>query len=393
MRPAIALSVLLAASTPAHAADEEYLLGDIGVRVDLPKGWEPTQWSDQQLRAQTKDGSVLLFVWSSPIQDVPEEADLALYGTHWTEILPGFGANEPAVTASSLQDRAGTPTVRGALDFTLGSAKGRAFVASQPVEGQVVHLATIGSIPNARKTEKALDELLERMEVRKPAVPVDDGGVIEGQGVRIDLPAGWRAPLPTELEAVGVQLANLPVKDLGDCAIALHPRGPTAPDVLANCQGGYYLGVVDEYTFADREEELRPVMFGAAPVQAAVIQPLEDRTAFLYTAEIVGKPMIVGVSPYDQGLSRLFVLGQDVADVDRLRNVTVEALQGSTFSGPHPVSPDQTIGYYVMYRPTHPGVLGSACGCLCLGLGMGAVGSLVVVTGRRRSRQREEQWG
>jgi hypothetical protein len=143
--------------------------------------------------------------------------------------------------------------------------------------------------------------------------------------------------------------------------------------------------VVDEYTFADKEAELRPVVFGAAPVPAATLLALPDRTGFLYHPEFAGKTLYMGVVPYDQGLSRTWALGPSEDDQALLASLR-EALQDTTFSGDHPVTPDQLLAYYVWYRPTHPGVLGSGCGCLCLAVAAFAVvGTFALPRTRKRA--------
>ena len=68
------MSILLLTSliaAPAHAEDApEFLLGDLGVRIDLPRSWRMTRWSDWDFNAELKRGrdTVLLFAWATPVQ-------------------------------------------------------------------------------------------------------------------------------------------------------------------------------------------------------------------------------------------------------------------------------------------------------------------------------------
>ena len=46
---------------------EEFLLGDLGVWVDLPDTWKMTRWSDWDFEAKS-DSVPLLWVWSTDLQ-------------------------------------------------------------------------------------------------------------------------------------------------------------------------------------------------------------------------------------------------------------------------------------------------------------------------------------
>ena len=74
----IVLSLVLTA--PVASAEDgsqapEFLLGDVGVRVDLPAGWKMTRWSDWDLQAEKPDEKLILFAWQTPLQVEPTEAD------------------------------------------------------------------------------------------------------------------------------------------------------------------------------------------------------------------------------------------------------------------------------------------------------------------------------
>jgi hypothetical protein len=378
--------VAVAADPPVEA--EKYLLGDLGVKVDLPKGWEPTLWADWELKADSPDRAVALYAWSTAGQTVPAEADLPHYAAHFEEQMGKYGLGNTKATETKLVDMGGTPVVRATLGFTLQGGKGTMYAASYAIENNLFHIGVIAANPNAKKASKAFEDILGKLEFRKPPLPVDDGGIVESQGIKVDLPAGWRKPTDYELEEAVVSVANtLPVNNLDGCNFAFHPRGPMPPAILVTCQGGFYMGIVDEFTFADKDRILKPVLFGEAPVPPAEQIQASDRTAFLYTAELQGKPLIMAVAPYDQGIARMWVTGGE--DAEFLKASAREAMKGTSFSGEHPAGPEERLGYWLMYRTTSPQTLGGLCGCCCLATGVLVVVGVIVM----RPKKKKEEWG
>jgi hypothetical protein len=193
MRHLALLTVLAGLASPriGHAEDEEFLLGDVGVRIDLPAGWAGTHWTDAQFKAETRDKSVVLSAWATPFQTIPVSEELPLYGVQYAAEATRLGLGNAEVLQSSIADRAGTPVARASIGFDIGGGKGRMEAVSLPVEGHLFHLAVVSSAANSRKGTKALEDLLARLDVRRSPAAVEDGGVVEASGIRTDLPAGW----------------------------------------------------------------------------------------------------------------------------------------------------------------------------------------------------------
>src|SRR5690606_19541977 len=99
----------------------------------------------------------------------------------------------------------------------------------------------------------------------------------EAEGIVSKLPDSFRPPLEAEVPEVLKVLSPMGIDDLKGCWSAIDPL-PKAPHrVMAACSGGLWLGVVDSYSFADEEKELRAKLFGDAPISAAEQIALADR--------------------------------------------------------------------------------------------------------------------
>ena len=108
---------------------------------------------------------------------------------------------------------------------------------------------------------------------------------------------------------------------------------------------------------------MRQTLFG--PVEVPPADPIElpDRMGFAYQAK---EDLAVGLVPYDQGVSRTWVLAAEGSG-DDLRT----AITGSSYSGDHKVSPTQLASYYLLRRTTSPVVLGPLIGLGVLVVGLG----------------------
>ena len=360
--------LLLALATPASAGEgdaaEEFLLGDVGVRIELPRGWKMSRWSDWDFTAKTNDG-VMMFAWATPVQDEVTEDELDLYVTHFIDKATGWGSlTDPQVQAKELGDKDGRPAALIDLGFELESGgNAEVYTSSLPVAGQMFHMATVAGKNKGWKAKKARDTLLAELEVR--AVPAPVSSTVEAAGVSTTLPAGWRAPLEVETKQVMLQVGTfIATEDPSYCWFALKARGPLEPAAMVSCQGGLFLGRVDEFSFVKKEEELRPRLFGQAEVAAATPLELPDRMGFLYDPDIGSTPFFMAIIPFDRGLSRTWAIG----DEDKTLRAAVEsAAQNSTYSGPHPVSLGEEVKYWLGNRPLHPVVLCPGGSCVCFG--------------------------
>lgn len=364
--------------SPAHAKDAEeapeFLLGDVGVRLDLEPRWHMTRWSDWDFKAETRDKSMALFAWTTPIQSLPAEADLEAWGELYADKAVDLGGSEPEVVDVHLETHQDLPTAQATVNFSFGGGARMVLQgAAVPVEGQVFHVANVGARRRAERVEAELDAIVDAMEIHRP--PAEPGPrTVEVSGIQTPLPEGFRVPQEGEMSEIAPRLAQLGIETPEDCLVAIRPHGPDLPDLLATCQGGLWLGIVDEYSFADKEEQLRPTLFGPADVPPATPVDLPDRTGFHYAPDLGDNSLRVGVVPYDQGLARTWLIGLGDHAEDH-PEVLETVMRSSTYSGEHPVSLVDRAQYLV-YRPVWLGVAGGVGLLLLAGLGLGLAAAL-----------------
>jgi hypothetical protein len=371
-------SLLLVAgllTTPAVAQDgeaPEFLLGDVGVRLDMPSGWNMTRWSDWDFKAETTDKAVALFAWATPVQSPVQQADLEAWAALYEAKAEELGGSDAKATATRIEQHGGRDMVAVDVGFAFGNgAKMVMYGVTVPVEAQVFHVAVISTAPRQKRSKEALAEIADRLEVRKAPASFEEGATLSAAGVSTPLPPGFRTPLEPELAGVYKRTATLGVDKPEDCILAIRPHGPDRPDILITCQGGMWLGIVDSYTFDAKEAELRPHLFGRAEVPAAAPVELPDSTGFHYHVGLGDEALHVGVVPYDQGLARTWLEGP--ADrSDDFAEVLETVMKSSTYSGPHPVSLADRAGY-LMYRPLWMAGVGAGGLVLLGGLAAGAL--------------------
>ncbi|HHO53800.1 MAG TPA: hypothetical protein ENK18_23735 [Deltaproteobacteria bacterium] len=377
------LLTLLSLEPPALAEDApEFLLADLGVRIDFPPGpWRMTKWSDWDFKAEhtAPSGTVLFFAWATPIQ-VPIErepgtwvGEIEGWGQVYVDKIEELEGSAPAVARVQTETIAGRPVALVDATFTFGEggAPGVLRGATLEIVGQDLHLATISSARSTAACERQLRALVERLDFHTEPEPGRFGTTVEAKGITSRLPEGWRPPLDSELATLNASLQGIGVDDFTPCWTALRPVPGGPPDVMATCQGGLLLGVVDEHSFEAVEPVVRERMFGAVEVEPAELIQLEDRVGFSYTPR---DGLAVGVVPYDQGVSRTWVLGQG-----ELSSTLEAVLVSSTFSGPHPASLGDQLSYWLVHRTTSPMVLCPLGGCVGAGglLGLGLLGMMM----------------
>lgn len=350
------LPLLLTLLAAAHADDERYLLGDVGIKIDLPDDWQATRWTDMDLHAERTDGSIKLFVWSTPIQHELAPKELSAWSAAHSKRCKMI-KGEPTVTDEALRAVGDHEAARIDIDCDLGGGRvGVLNGATLPVAGRMVHLATFAAKTRANLGAKALHELLERTEVRKPPVPTTDAASFAMPATSTTLPAGWRAPLQPELEALSDAVASLGVDPDAGCWLALKPRTGHDPDLIAACPAGMMLGVVDELTFDDVDATLRERVFKGVDVPAAERLQLEDRLGLLYRPDASGHTLRMAFVPHSEGVARFQALGATEAAIE-LDDAFHTAVLGSTFDGEHPIAPMTWVSYYLRYQPTSPSVM------------------------------------
>jgi len=371
------LLATLLASTPAIAQDDgtdapEFLLADLGVRIDLPSGWKMTKWADWEFKGETTAGDIFLVAWATPIQS--PVTDASMWGQVYLDKAIEMGGGDPEVSESSITKIAGRDValVDVSLSFAEGKAKGNLYGGTFAAPGQMFHFALVTSDRRARAAKKARGELLDRMEITQPPPPLEFAPTLSIDGISTTLPEGWRVPLKQEMAAFNKRVSKLEIQDTSHCFSAFKPKGLDTPDAMITCQVGLHLGVVDSYSFSGIETVIQSKILGGK-VDPAKQVDLDDRVGFVY--DLTKGGLSAAVVPYDQGVSRTWVVGEagDAALVE-----AAEAMvSGSTFSGQHPAGVGDQISYYVTYRPFSPIVLFPGLCCLAVvgiaGLGAGTL--------------------
>lgn len=371
-----ALLVLIACLSSAAFADDvepEFTLGDLGVRLELDDAWTMQRWSDWDFRASIDGGAMVMFAWGTPIQSDITEDELALwvpvYET-WLEEHTVKDVGEPVATVAELGGR----TV-ARIDVPFGAPGGRKRLltgATVPLAGQMLHLALTSDVKQADTASARIASIVADLDPATPVPTLEGAQEVSAAGMSLTLPSGWRVPLRNELKAVTPRAGEMGVDDLADCWSAIRPRGPGEPDVMFACQGGMFLGVVDALSFADAEVLLRPKLFGAAEVAPATMVALPDRVGFLYTPDIGGRALAMGVVPYGPGVARVWAMGGK-AHAEALATSVTAALSGAELEGEHPASIGERASYYLAYQPFSPMVLGPLLGLIAVVGGAGVM--------------------
>jgi len=378
--------LLLLWSGVARADAPEFLLGDVGVRLDLPAGsWRMTRWSDWDFKAEGRDGAMLLFAWSTPVQTPVVEGPDAGGWTHVFEAkVEELQGIDPKITSSKVVSIAGRNVALVDAEFGIPKATGTATLRGATIEvaGKNMHVAVVAPDRLAKVADAERRSILERLDVRAGPAEVAFGSKVVAEHVETTLPADFRPPLEAEQDAVAAAVEKLQILDLVGCYTAIRPvAGAAEPDVLVTCSEPLQLGVVDSYSFDDADHAIREKTFGSkAEVPPAESVALNDRMAFLYTPR---EGFVVGVVPHDAGVARFWALGRPEGE---LPETVRAAMRSSTFSGPHPASFGEQVSYYVSYRPFSPAVLCPALTLLGL---LGGLGFGVVSLARRPPRVRE----
>jgi hypothetical protein len=350
----------LIASSVALAGDL-YKVENYGVEVTMADKWVGIRFSDDDFQAEKADHSVKFMLNGVKAQDNPSPSD----------------ANWPVSVGKSIEALVGVPVVAGAVsaddvgdlkrlrlhfDYEIAKGnKGAADVLVYPVDGATVVQLTYGE---AAKQKGTLEAWEKQVTIKKPAKALEDGPVVKIDGATTDLPAGWHVAGPQELLYGSRRTEPLGVKSLEGCWMAVSPRGMYEPALLIGCPISMRIGILDEYDFADKEADLRAQLFGNAPIQPGVMLSLSDRAAVQYHVPIQEKAVDLIVVPDSTGLARFWALGQ-AAESAVLTAALTDAVKATTFDGPHPVTADDYLGYYPVYRPFSPVTLGGAGGCLC----------------------------
>ena len=362
----------LLAGAPAFAQDggeeaPEFLLGDLGVRIDLPKGWRMTKWADWEFKGESTAGDIFIVGWVTPIQS--PITDPEIWAQPYLDKAKEMGGSDPTVSKAEVADVSGRDVALIDLDlkFAEGKAKGNMYGGTFQVPGQMFHFALVSGQQRSKFAKKSRDELIKRMEILTPAPELEFGATLEVDGITTVLPDGWRVPLKQEMAGFNKRISKLQIEDMSHCFLAFRPKGLGEPDAMVTCQVGKLLGVVDEYSFSGVDTIIQQSVFGGDLKQTAKQVDLADRVGFVYDLSANG--LAASIVPYDQGLSRTWVVG--AADDPSITEAAEAAVKASTYSGAHPAGVGEQISYYITYRPFSPVVL---CPGLCCLAFLGIVG-------------------
>ena len=373
----ILLASLFTHTAYADTDDEKYLLGDIGVRIDLPRSVNMTRWSDWDFKAETNDRMVMVFVWAAGVQSPMSGTAAEDWSGEFSQKATTIGGSNPKQVAASFVDVDGATTANISISFEFDGSPMFLHGSAHEVAGSTFYISTIANKRNSRRASRLRDTLRDTLDLRNPPTDVSVGNTLSAAGVETTLPDGWRAPLDGEMTIVNKEVSAIGVTLEDHCFAAIHPHaGDASPDIAVTCQGGMWLGVVDELSFSDKEEVLRHMVFGDAPVKPAMPVLLNDRMGFAYQHGLSDRSLTVGIVPYSEGLSRTWIIGSlanQASNVVALNTM----LTNTSFAGVHPISLGDRAEY-LMYRPVmFAGVLGA----FLLLLGGGLLGAKRVLGG------------
>ena len=329
----------------------KYLLADLGVRVDLPDGWNVTRWSDWDLKAETSKPGVLLFAWSTPFQIEPSDSNLESWGKiaqKKTREINGKAAELNETSVGSLNGQAiALTSVSFHFDSDTGPS-GWLYSASIPVEGQMFHLATVATARRKSKAKSKRDELVQRLDIGATAAELAWGAAVTAKGIQTTLPKDFRPVLEVEKPFLAADYKLLGVTDPDECWTAVRPHPIEDPALLVTCPGSLWVGVVDEHSFEGVDADIRKGLFGAASVAPARKLQMGDDFGFVYQPPLGDRQFVVGAVPYSNGVGRTWALGPSGGEA--LTPALEQALRGSKYEGEHPAGAMDYIKYAFKYR-------------------------------------------
>jgi hypothetical protein len=320
---------------------------------------------------------VMVFAWAAGVQSPMSGTAAEDWSGEFLKKATTIGGSNPKQVAASFVDVDGATTASISIAFEFDGSPMFLHGSAHEVAGSTFYISTIANKRNSRRASRLRDTLRDTLDLRNPPTDVSIGNTLSAAGVETTLPDGWRAPLDSEMAIVNKELSPIGVALEDHCFAAIHPHaGDISPDLAITCQGGMWLGVVDELSFSDKEEVLRHMVFGDAPVKPAMPVLLNDRMGFAYQLGLSDRALTVGIVPYSEGLSRTWIIGSlanQASNVVALNTM----LTNTSFAGVHPISLGDRAEY-LMYRPVmFAGVLGA----FLLLLGGGLLGAKRVLGG------------
>lgn len=356
--------LLMLAVGLTHAQDEPLYMADLGLNVTIPKGYRVPRWSDWDLDGVDDKKTTQVKIVATPFQIPPSDAAAVAWAGLAVSDLEAGSHTDVNVTSTAVETIDGRLTAVAEVRYRHnGKSAAVLYQRSFTIRGKVVHVRAIGLARNAAKVREALAAWDGGLQLEKQPQDLGEtrGPLVSEAAFETTLPEGWRHPLLSELG---------PVRDLGAkvgqgkidkerCWVAIqpYPEGETA--LLLACQQGAWVGRIDEYSFADKQQELRDLLFGGMEVGPATALPAssDGRSSPMYTLSgNTDLAVRVAVTPYNKGLMITYAIGK-LAEGEGLESALAHVLQATTFTGPgggkHPVSFLDRITHVVNYRPVY----------------------------------------
>lgn len=367
-----------------------YDLDKLGVEVSLvPKGsWKHDHWSPWDLKAKTTKGDVEALVWTTDFQIPIEEADLEAWGEVYINKAGERSVSEANVVASSVKADVHGGNA-GMFEIEGKSKDGGAVVmyaAAIPVDGFVMHVATMSLASKKAAATKALGEIVDALKINKAAQELAWGSEIANpENLTAKLTDYWRPALKSETDA-----RNRAVKSVGQalrgCWVALHPQAPGTTELFLVCHDkNTSFPVVNALTFADQEAELRDKWLGDAETGTSF--EASGRSGWQWSQQVGKREIAVMSIPMDGGLmkaSAIAAAGKSGPAVSAAQ----ATLGAASFAAPEPPPMDEYFRYLIRYEPTSPLILGPAIGGIILFIGI--LGLIVFGLRRQNAQARAE---
>ncbi len=351
------------------AQDEPYYMADVQATVNLPRGWKMLRWSDWDFKAESRDAAVRMRLFYTQMQVPPTVEAAKAWATLHVQHLKEQGAGDVQATNVGVAAVKGMPVAEMDLSFHFNGDGPKGFYRAMaiPGAGKVIHVATFSLARREGQARKALDYIVENLDIAKPAEPLDAlaGKASSPAGFEVSLPDGWRGYAPSETALVNTLVSKTGQGKIDPerCWVAVKPVPIGDPDLMVFCGVAWFLEPIDDYSFKAIEKQVHDKFFGTSPmpVDPAEKIALPGRTAFLYSPSSPEAAIRMAVTPYDKGI----MVGWGLAQKDHESELDAafrSVLIGTRYTGPNngvqKIAFAQWISYIVQYRSTDPLVIG-----------------------------------
>jgi hypothetical protein len=192
--------------------------------------------------------------------------------------------------------------------------------------------------------------------------------VTTADGRTLTLPMGWRAPLPSEKEAIERELRL----EGSDCWLGIRPD-LAGVDMIRGCQVGLHLGVLNERSLSHVETQVRHTIAGLEETGPAVLTWTGSRPTLTFSPASSGIAERMVVTPTAGGVELLRASSPEreaaARDADLAGMMSLENYPESAYS--------VTMTDRVMYLTTH------RLDLIMMGFSPLLIGGLVVWSRRR----------